>query len=103
MKKMYFILVVTAASFSLPACSLGVPQKVSQIHDANIRMMGNCVYLQDVSGSPSKESLAGPSGIEEAKRDARKKASKAGASHIVWTNIEGGKNTFVVGRAYICK
>lgn len=98
----FFILCVVAATFFHFGCATHLSGPASTIQDANTAIVQKCKYLADVAGSSGWGNIAASTGIENAKNEAREKAAKLGATHIVWGTVQGGYSPFVSGQAYQC-
>lgn len=78
-------------------------QTSSSVKPATAEQMARCAYLDDVVGTSSLYGVFAASAAENARLEALTKAERLGATHIVWTPMQGGYgSTSVSGRAYRC-
>jgi hypothetical protein len=78
------------------------PLRAAKIADATEADVAHCTFLDTVDGrSVFGERLKGPA-VEKAKEDARGKAGKLGATHIVWGTPNSTDVTTISGKAYRC-
>jgi hypothetical protein len=79
-----------------------LPAHAAKIVDATDADVAKCTFLKDVDGrSVFGERLRGPA-VEKAKEDARGKAAKLGATHIVWGKPSSTDITTISGKAFRC-
>jgi hypothetical protein len=100
-----FQLVVVAIVFvtaALTGCATTKSAMATRILEADEKVVSQCKYLGDVSGTSGWGNLAASTGINNAKNQAFERAAALGATHVVWTQISGGYSPFVNGRAYKC-
>lgn len=97
-----FIVVSLASSVLLGSCAVTPSSSAARVQDADAQMVVSCRYLGEVQGSSGWGNLAASTGMENAKTEARERASKLGATHIVWNNIAGGYAPYVSAKAYEC-
>lgn len=83
-------------------CAVEPSAAASRVQEADARMVASCKYVGEVQGSSGWGNLAASAGMENAKNEARAKAAKLGATHVVWDNIAGGFSPYVSGKAYKC-
>lgn len=90
---------------SLPfmGCATTKSAMAAKVLQADERMVSNCKYLGDVTGTSGWGNLAASTGINNAKNEALEQAARLGATHVVWTQVFGGYCSFVNGRAYRCE
>lgn len=74
-----------------------------KVSEADEKIVANCKYLGDVTGTSGWGNLAASTGVSNARNEALEKAAKLGATHVVWNQISGGYSPFVNGRAYRCE
>ena len=96
------ILQLVATTFVLTACATVPSQSAAAIRDADERTVEHCKFIASVSGTSGWGNLAASAGINNAKNEAREQAAKQGATHIVWTSVNGGYSPNVSGNAYKC-
>lgn len=78
-------------------------QASSSVKPATADQVARCAYLDDVVGTSSLYGVFAASAAENARLEALTKAEKLGATHIVWTPMQGGYgSTSVSGKAYRC-
>ena len=99
--QLHFMLSV-ALALTLSSCATTPSPQASRVLDADEKMVGSCTFLAQVQGSSGWGNAAASVGMENARTEAREKAAKLGASHIVWAAISGGYAPYVSGRAYKC-
>ena len=91
------------AGFALIGGCATTPSSLgSQVRDADERLVEQCQFVAQVHGSSGWGGLAASTGVENAKNEARDKAGKMGATHIVWDPVKGSYTPNVSGRAYRC-
>jgi hypothetical protein len=83
-------------------CAVAPSQQARPVQDADQAMVASCRYLGDVSGWSGWGGLASSAGMANAQNDARDKAAKLGASHIVWSSVAAGYTPTASGKAYRC-
>ncbi|MFH0781955.1 MAG: hypothetical protein V2B20_08385, partial [Pseudomonadota bacterium] len=88
--------------FILAGCATTKSAMAINVLEADEKVVTNCKYLGDVTGTSGWGNLAASTGVNNAKNEALEKAAKLGATHVVWTQISGGYSPFVNGRAYRC-
>lgn len=86
----------------LSGCAVAPSAAAAGVHEADASMVASCQYVGEVQGSSGWGNLAASAGMENAKNEARERASKLGATHVVWNNIAGGYSPYVSGKAYKC-
>jgi len=90
-----FVIIASGCATSLSTGGLSIV-------DADERSVINCTLIRNVSGSSGWGNLAASTGINNAQNEAREKAARAGATHIVWKTVNGGFSPYVSGNAYRC-
>lgn len=86
----------------LGGCATTPSSSALNVQDADERMVANCEMVGQVSGSSGWGNLAASTGMSNAQAEAREKAARLGATHIVWGAVEGGYSPHATGRAYKC-
>ena len=97
------VLAMILGSFALTGCATTKSALATKVLDADEKVVSNCKYLGEVTGTSGWGNLAASTGINNAKNEAFEYAAGLGATHIVWTQISGGYSPFVNGRAYRCE
>ena len=87
-------------AFTLLACANA--SAASPVKDADPAAVASCKFLQDVEGRSVFGERLKEQAVKKAKEDARNKAEKLGATHIVWGEIKSTDITTVAGKAYHC-
>jgi len=73
-----------------------------KVEDADEAKVAHCTFVADVEGrSVFGERLKDPA-VKKAREDARGKAGKAGATHIVWGKVTSTDITTIAAKAYRC-
>jgi hypothetical protein len=85
----------------LAGCASALSARAAKLADADEASVAGCEFVGQVQGFSGGGNLAGSTGMEDARNDARKEAAKFGATHIVWRSV-GGYSPYVRGQAYIC-
>ncbi|MET0332178.1 MAG: DUF4156 domain-containing protein [Dyella sp.] len=83
-------------------CVVAPSQSARQVQDADQAMVAGCRYVGDVAGWSGWGGLASGAGMANAQSDARDKAARLGASHIVWSSVAAGYTPSASGKAYRC-
>ncbi len=96
-----FICVLNVVSFI--GCATVLSSKAAAVLDADQKIVESCKFVGSVTGTSGWGDLVEAVGIRNAKNEAREKATRLNATHIVWTNVEGGHNPQVTANAYRCK
>lgn len=99
-------LALLAALSLTSACATTAKGPAATIIEADERMVENCRFLGSVTGKSLIGGAAQRTGANNAKVDARKAAARLGATHIVFTDIDGGgwyDTGEAQGRAYKCE
>lgn len=91
-----------AALALLSGCTLAPSIAARSVQSADERMVARCEYIDEVTGWSGWGNLAQGPGMENARNQARDRAGRMGATHIVWRGLAGGYSPNVVGRAYRC-
>jgi len=99
-KPMAVLSLVTA--LALAGCAVKPSYEASLIMDADRGSVRDCEFVVSVSGSSGVGNMMASTGIENAKVEAREQAADSGATHIVWTSVQGGYAPNVAGSAYNC-
>lgn len=98
-------LATLAASALTSACATTAKGAAAAVIEADEKMVENCRFLGSVTGKSLIGGAAQRTGANNAKVDAREAAAKLGATHIVFTAIDGGgwyETGEAQGRAYKC-
>ncbi len=88
---------------SFVGCATTKSEMAAKVLQADERMITNCKYLGDVTGTSGWGNLAASTGVNNAKNEALEQAASLGATHVVWTQVSAGYVSFVNGRAYRCE
>jgi len=96
------ILAAFIAVALINGCAVTPSAAAAHVQEADAQMVTSCKYVAEVQGSSGWGNLAASAGMENAKTEAREKAAKRGATHIVWNSIAGGYAPYVSGKAYKC-
>lgn len=72
------------------ACASTATGPAASIIEADDRMVESCRFLGSVTGKSLIGGAAQRTGANNAKVDARKQAARLGATHIVFTAVDGG-------------
>ena len=91
-----------ATGIALAGCAVQPSQEARLIRDADRSSVRDCKFATSVSGSSGWGNMAASTGIQNAKVEAREQAADRGATHIVWTSVQGGYAPNVAGNAYSC-
>jgi uncharacterized protein YceK len=101
MKQSIFLFMVLLLT---TGCATSLSERAAKIQDADTTMTDGCKFLDDVRGSSGWGGTQGASvGMENAKNEAREKAAKMDATHIIWIGVVGGYKPTAFGKAYLCK
>lgn len=65
-------------------------------------MVSGCKFVGYVSGTSGWSGVAADAGEANAQNEAREKAAKLGATHIVWQTVHSGWGSTANGNAYLC-
>ena len=88
----------------LTGCATNLSPKASRIQVSTLDLVKNCKYLGEFSGwSGHGGSMMSNVGVQNARNEAREKASAVGATHIVWIFSSGGYSSTAKGAAYKCR
>lgn len=93
---------VLCAALAVSGCASSGQTSLPAVQEADDAMVTGCSFLGEVHGTSGWGGLAASVGIENAKKEALRKAAKKGATHVVWMNISGGFSPSVSGKAYKC-
>lgn len=95
-------MIAAAAALALCACATGVKRSAQHVRDADERMVAACEFVGEVHGTSGWGGLAASTGVNSSRNQARNQAGKMGATHILWTQAQGGHAPSALGRAYRC-
>jgi len=98
-----YLIGVAILPIILSGCATTLSPAGRQVQVADTDMVSECAFLGNVQGSSGWGSLAASTGMQNARNEAREKAAKMGATHIVWANVEGGYSPSAFGKAYRCE
>jgi hypothetical protein len=87
-------------AFTLLACSTA--HAGSPVKDADEAAVAKCTFVQDVQGRTAFGERLKEQAVKNAKEEARAKAEKAGATHIVWGKVTSTDVTTIDAKAYRC-
>jgi hypothetical protein len=83
-------------------CATTASKDGQAIQESDGSSLESCKFLGTFNGSSGWGNLAQSTGMKNAQNDVRDQAAEAGATHLVWTNINGGYAPNVSGKAYRC-
>lgn len=93
---------IAIAALAVSGCATRQSQQAAEVLTADERMVDGCQLLGEVDGSSGWGGVAASKGMNNARNEAREKAARLGATHVVWMNMAGGYTPYAVGRAYRC-
>jgi len=96
------VLISIAMTALFTGCAVSPSATASRVQEADAQMVASCRYVGEVQGSSGWGNLAASAGMENAKNEAREKAAKLNATHVVWNSIVGGYSPYVSAKAYRC-
>jgi hypothetical protein len=88
---------------TLTGCAVPLNPAAMQIRDATDETVRGCKFVGRVKGTSGWGNKVSDVGIENSKNEARTKAAKLGATHIVWRSMSGQFSSFAEGEAFKCK
>ena len=92
-----------AAAIAVLLSAQADPAKCNdRVVDADAAQVRHCTFVEDVDGRSVFGERLKEAGISKAKEDARSRAAKAGATHVVWGKVSSTDVTTVTGKAYRC-
>jgi hypothetical protein len=103
MKKKIVLVLIAIPFLLITACASRPSAQARGVRDADDRSVASCKFVRNVAGTSGWGNLAASTGIENAKIEARERAAKLGATHVVWNSVAGGYNPNVSGNAYKCE
>jgi len=74
----------------------------SDIREVDEAKVAHCTFVADVEGRSVFGERLKEQAVKKAKEDARGKASKAGATDIVWGKVSSTDITTIAAKAYHC-
>jgi hypothetical protein len=83
-------------------CAASSASAAPVVKDADADAVAKCTFLQDVQGRNALGERLKEQAVKNAKEEARAKAAKAGATHIVWGNVSSTDITTIDAKAYRC-
>lgn len=85
-------------------CATTMSDKARSIIEADEGKLAveSCRFVGQVTGGSGFGNLAANIGIRNAKNEALDEASKMGATHVIWTSVNGFMGASVSGNAYNC-
>ena len=86
----------------LVVCGTSTAYAAPTVKDAVEADVAKCTFLQDVQGRNALGERLKEHAVKNAKEEARAKAAKAGATHIVWGAISSTDITTIDAKAYKC-
>lgn len=92
-----------AVLFLVSTCATSPSNRARKIQEVEYAIVKNCRFLGDVYGSAGRVNVDASISSQDAKNKALDRAASLGATHVVWTNIVGGPNPYVLGYAYRCR
>lgn len=100
--KKYFVFISCSIVMLLVGCTTTLSPQAANINAADMRIVKDCKFVGYVHGTSGWGNLAASVGIQNAKNEAKEQAASLKATHVVWSNVEGGYSPSVSGKAYIC-
>jgi hypothetical protein len=100
------VLVLAFLVAGLPGCASVATNAAVSIVEADEAMVSGCEFLGAVYGRTVYGGFANNLAVNNAKIDAREKAAKLGATHLVFLVVDGGgweRQGHTQARAYRCK
>jgi len=74
----------------------------SDIREVDEAKVAHCTFVADIEGRSVFGERLKEQAVKKAKEDARGKASKAGATDIVWGKVSSTDITTIAAKAYHC-
>jgi len=97
-------LIVLGMAVLLVGCSTKMSPQASKLRVSTLELVKDCKYLGEFNGwSGHGGTMMSNVGIQNARNEAREKASAAGATHIVWIFSSGGYSSTAKGAGYKCR
>ena len=95
--------VLLFAGLVSPGCATTNSEAASTVQEADEKTVAGCTFVGNVAGTSAIDGVTSTLGVRNAKLEATGKAAKLGATHVVWSSVEGTLDrSSVRGRAYKC-
>lgn len=90
--------------FSLLAgCAASLSPEAERIAEVRAQEVTDCELVARITGTSEGVFLSDTSLRHRARNAALEKAVEANATHVVWTNLEDERSSYVSGDAYRCR
>jgi len=95
--------VLLFAGLVSPGCATTDSEAAAMVREADEKTVAGCTFVGNVAGTSAIDGATSSQGVRNAKLEATGKAAKIGATHVVWSSVEGTlEGSSVSGRAYRC-